>query len=376
MKKLQDAFQAASSRNPEEEDAYESGVEETSDFGLVFSSDISSGSEAEDEEEAKSSSDEESVREGGDNENADEAYEIMEEGCEESNCTSTSSEEGDQITKKCSSGYYAFLSSCLERKIMIKEFFSCESNVAKKNVLLTMLGPEHKMAAVCNFRVRRVDNKKRVIHITFLSVRKHLRRLGIGTRIIEIIKTPQMSGHYDAMVVHADLNATEFFANNGFSGDPLLNKQWASFAGEYVNCLLMTYFPPLSFGASTTNGSKLLKSIDKSIDDWLVATGNVHQMQYTLCKRLRAEVVRLQNQLLSQDSLIQVLKREVVKQAHLIDALRARAVANGQRDGDESLGLSLDAISFSTLPPPMNMESRLSLGFKGVTFKECAGDMD
>lgn len=220
-----------------------------------------------------------------------------------------SSEDGadEETSKKCFQGYHSFLAACLNRKIKVKEMFNAgKVDKIDRSSILPLLGPENRIAAVCNFRVRKVGNDKRVIHITFLSVRKHLRRIGIGTSIIDIIKTPQMSGIYDAIVVHADLNATQFFERNGFSGDPLLNKQWASFAGEYVNCLLMTYFPPLSFGYPMVSSGKLLQSIDKSIDDWLVATGSVHQMQYTLCKRLRAEVLRLQDQVLSQVSQIQL----------------------------------------------------------------------
>lgn len=308
MNQLREALHAVSLRNEDEEDAYESGTEETSEFGLVFASDVSS-EEEEEEDEGGGAADEDSseivdgnasaLGEENDSENSGDAD--VEE-TDDSSISEVTEEENEDLAHKSSQGYHSFLASCLQRKIMVKEMFSGYQTVTKKDALLPVLGPEHRIAAVCNFRVRKVDTKKRVIHITFLSVRKHLRRLGIGSRIIEIVKAPQMSGIYDAVVVHADLNATEFFIRNGFSGDPLLNKQWASFAGEYVNCLLMTYFPPLSFGNTTTSGSKLLKSIDKSIDDWLVETGNVHQMQYTLCKRLRAEVVRLQNQLLSQAS--------------------------------------------------------------------------
>ncbi|CDS43362.1 Acyl coenzyme A N acyltransferase [Echinococcus multilocularis] len=367
MTTLRKAFQAVSSKSSDDDDTYESGTEEASDFGLVFASDISSGSD----EEANAEGEAERIERisKGTTENRDDDNDTTEGCCDNKTAllSESSSEETDEETaKRCSQGYHSFLASCLERKLKIKEMFLDKSaKNLRSNALLPLLGPENRIAAVCNFRARKVDTKKRVIHITFLSVRKHLRRLGIGTRIIDIIKTPQMSGLYDAMVVHADLNATEFFARNGFSGDPLLNKQWASFAGEYVNCLLMTYFPPLSFSSPTTSSSKLLQSIDKSIDNWLVATGNVHQMQYTLCKRLRAEVVRLQNQLLSQDSLVRVLKREVVKQAHIIEGLRGRLQKCG---GDVDTGTSdPDTVTFTMLPPPLDPESQLSMSYNGTT---------
>ncbi|KAL5104211.1 hypothetical protein TcWFU_001732 [Taenia crassiceps] len=303
MNKLREAFQAASCKCSDNDDAYESGTEETSDFGLIFASDISSGSdEGDDEEEVDAEEDAEKVsrdtienRDDGDDEN-----DITEEGCDDkttlpSESSSEATNDDDEETaKKCSRGEET---------------------------------------------------------------------------------SSQMSGLYDAMVVHADLNATEFFARNGFSGDPLLNKQWASLAGEYVNCLLMTYFPPLSFGSPTTSSSKVIESIDKSIDKWLVATGDVHQMQYTLCKRLRAEVVRLQNQLLSQDSLVQVLKREVVKQAHTIEELRGR-LQKCAGDVDAGAFDSDTTFAFTLLPPPLDPESQLSISFNGVSFRDYTGDED
>ncbi|VDK23170.1 unnamed protein product [Taenia asiatica] len=378
MAKLREAFQAVSSKGSDTDDAYESGTEEASDFGLIFASDISSESGEEDDEGEDDAEEDEKTSKGTIENRDDDENDTTEEGFDGKTAVSSesSSEETDdeeETAKKCSHGYHSFLASCLERKLKIKEMFSdAGPENLHSNDLLPLLGPENRIAAVCNFRARKVDTKKRVIHITFLSVRKHLRRLGIGTRIIDIIKTPQMSGLYDAMVVHADLNATEFFARNGFSGDPLLNKQWASFAGEYVNCLLMTYFPPLSFGSPTTSSSKLIQSIDKSIDKWLLATGDVHQMQYTLCKRLRAEVVRLQNQLLSQDSLVQVLKREVLKQAHIIEELRGRL----QKCVGDVDAFETDTITFTMLPPPLDPESQLSMSFNGITFRDCAGDKD
>ncbi|VDM16803.1 unnamed protein product [Hydatigera taeniaeformis] len=377
MAKLREAFHAVSSKSTDDDDdAYESGTEEASDFGLVFASDISSGSDGEESDEE----DKQELSKGTVENKDDDDNDTTEECCDDKTAISSEScseraDDDEDTAKKCSHGYHSFLASCLERKLKVKEvFLDKNAKNLHSNDLLPLLGPENRIAAVCNFRARKVDNKKRVIHITFLSVKKHLRRLGIGTRIIDIIKTPQMSGLYDAMVVHADLNATEFFARNGFSGDPLLNKQWASFANEYVNCLLMTYFPPLSFGSPITSSSKLIQSIDKSIDKWLVDTGNVHQMQYTLCKRLRAEVLRLQNQLLAQDSLVQVLKREVVKQAHIIEELRRRLQKCGG-DADASTS-DPDTITFTMLPPPLGPDAQLSMCFNGVTLRDCAGDMD
>ncbi|KAM7541494.1 hypothetical protein Aperf_G00000045451 [Anoplocephala perfoliata] len=373
INQLKEAFESVSSRKPEENDIYQSGAEEASDFGLIFASDISSSEESEVEEEDEGEGEaDKSIRNSTDRSTNPEETDLDTDVATDAQEACSSDDENDEeALKKCFQGYYSFLAACLNRKIKVKEMFSSgRGDKINRGSILPLLGPENRIAAVCNFRARKVGADKRVIHITFLSVRKHLRRIGIGTRIIDIIKTPQMSGIYDAIVVHADLNATQFFERNGFSGDPLLNKQWASFAGEYVNCLLMTYFPPLSFGSPMVSSGKLLQSIDKSIDDWLVATGSVHQMQYTLCKRLRAEVLRLQNQVLSQDSLLHVLRREVVKQAHTIESLRERL----QKCKCEVSSDEQTAIILSLLPSPLDPDAQLSTDLNGGAYFDCAGD--
>lgn len=69
-----------------------------------------------------------------------------------------------------------------------------------------------------------------------------------------------------------------------------------------------------------------------------------------------------------------MLKREVVKQAHIIEDLRGRLQkCVGDVNADT---FDADAIAFTMLPPPLNPESQLSMSFDGVTFRDCAGDID
>ena len=43
---------------------------------------------------------------------------------------------------------------------------------------------------------------------------------------LQQIVDPKVVGHYDAVVVHADNEAVEFFQKFGFSDDVVLNSRW------------------------------------------------------------------------------------------------------------------------------------------------------
>lgn len=44
--------------------------------------------------------------------------------------------------------------------------------------------------------------------------------------LFQQILEPEVVGHYDAIVVHADNGAVEFFQKFGFSDDIVLNSRW------------------------------------------------------------------------------------------------------------------------------------------------------
>lgn len=68
--------------------------------------------------------------------------------------------------------------------------------------------------------------------------------------------------------------------------------------------------------------------------------------------------------------MVQVLKREVVRQAHIIEDLRIKLQKYNDGSSDP------DLFTINMLPPPMDPESQLSMGCNSINLKECAGDMD
>lgn len=44
--------------------------------------------------------------------------------------------------------------------------------------------------------------------------------------LFQQILEPEVVGHYDAIVVHADNGAVDFFQKFGFSDDIVLNSRW------------------------------------------------------------------------------------------------------------------------------------------------------
>ena len=174
----------------------------------------------------------------------------------------------EEKEKEYSRGYQSFLASCFERKLKMIEI-SCEDRNCivqeEKNNISSLLGPENRIAAVCNYRIKEMKDNKRIIYISSLVVRRHLRGLGVGTQILDILKSPQIAGHYDYIVVHADLSATNFYVKNGFSGDTDLNRQWSPVFGTYDNCLIMTYVPPFTSNSSDSSCSNALESDDLSV---------------------------------------------------------------------------------------------------------------
>lgn len=255
-----EAYRKAHSRNPKYKYFSLSDAKENTDFDLIYDSDVSSDSE----------SCQEALSESGESTQHSEIEQgTIKEAESQLVDNSDDEDENNEMDRRYSKGYHAFLASCLARKLKLKELFS-QNNRGSQEVfssVRSMLGPENRLAAVCSFRARRMTNNKRIIYISMMAVRKHHRGLGIGTEILNIIKSPRISGHYDAIVVHADLDATRFYIKNEFSSDPVLNKQWSSIASEYENSLLMTYVPTTSSETSDTSSSDVFVSFDESEDD-------------------------------------------------------------------------------------------------------------
>ncbi|VDN13854.1 unnamed protein product [Dibothriocephalus latus] len=214
MSKIRKTLFALRNAKVGEDDEYETSCANTSEYELVFASDLSETTEEMEEEvneeDNKGEDEEKNIKK---EKQPDEDEPESHNSSSSSNSSSSGSEnessdtESEEPDYHCSRGYHTFVKSCLQRKLVIREMI--EQNVFKRdsNVAIPLIGPEHRVAAVCTFHTRNIEPDKRIVHIVFMTVRKHLRRLGIGSKILDILKSTDISGSYDAVVVHADNNA-------------------------------------------------------------------------------------------------------------------------------------------------------------------------
>ncbi|XP_042609050.1 uncharacterized protein si:dkeyp-50b9.1 [Cyprinus carpio] len=81
------------------------------------------------------------------------------------------------------------------------------------------------MAAAC-YELKILSTGDMVLQLSLLAVRKRYRHLGIGSYIMELLKTQSIVGKYDTLVAHADTDAKGFFKFHRLTDDPLLNDQF------------------------------------------------------------------------------------------------------------------------------------------------------
>ncbi|CAC5356569.1 unnamed protein product [Mytilus coruscus] len=157
-------------------------------------------------------------------------------------------------------------------------------------------------------------HKERVVHLTLVTVRKRFRKYGLGKYLLQQIIDPAIVGQYDAVVVHADNAAVDFFQKYGFSDDIVLNSRWSDLAEQFTNCTLMCYLPGFS-------GHSLLKTIkipdfevfelEQEFNKWKSKTTEVYQNQVSIVMRMKHEIIQLKA----------LLKALVDRQQKLIETL-------------------------------------------------------
>ncbi|KTF74003.1 hypothetical protein cypCar_00035988, partial [Cyprinus carpio] len=101
------------------------------------------------------------------------------------------------------------------------------------------------MAAAC-YELKILSTGDMVLQLSLLAVRKRYRHLGIGSYIMELLKTQSIVGKYDTLVAHADTDAKGFFKFHGLTDDPLLNDQFKELKDDWTNSILMSYLPPFT----------------------------------------------------------------------------------------------------------------------------------
>ncbi|XP_052777433.1 uncharacterized protein LOC128214809 isoform X2 [Mya arenaria] len=211
-------------------------------------------------------------------------------------------EEDDDDEEDFSKGINTFISSVTDRRKARK---TCDGPVTED-----ILGIENRIIGCATFEKKYVKHRDRVIHLTIVSVRKRCRGFGVGRYLLSQVVEPKVVGNYDAVVVHADNEAVDFFQKFGFSDDIVLNSRWKELAEQFTNCTLMCYLPGFS-------GHRLLSAIkipgvemfelEQELLKWKEKTLEVYQQQVTCMMRMKHEIIQLKYTATTQDKFLKAL---------------------------------------------------------------------
>ncbi|XP_064624979.1 uncharacterized protein LOC135486244 isoform X2 [Lineus longissimus] len=206
-------------------------------------------------------------------------------------------EEEEEEEEDFSKGMNAFIKAVEERR---KERQSHTGPYKVEHV-----GIENRLVGCATMEKKYCKNYK-VVHLTLIVVRKRFRKWGIGKYLLHQIKDPMVVGAYDAVVVHADNSATEFFGRYNFSDDIILNSRWSDLAEQFTNCTLMCYLPPFTGQGVLGNMTAAidLVSMEEELKKWKEKSVEAYQAQITCATRLRNEIIQLRAVVNSQQGLI------------------------------------------------------------------------
>ncbi|XP_026059088.1 uncharacterized protein LOC113043735 isoform X3 [Carassius auratus] len=154
------------------------------------------------------------------------------------------------------------------------------------------------MAAAC-YELKILSTGDMVLQLSLLAVRKRYRHLGIGSYMMELLKTQSIVGKYDTLVAHADTDAIGFFKFHGLTDDPLLNDQFKELKDDWTNSILMSYLPPFTTDLEMRNPvfSLSLREVEMNMDVARSQALFAYQQQVMCVTRLLEEVKILRKQL-------------------------------------------------------------------------------
>ncbi|XP_067678316.1 uncharacterized protein [Haliotis asinina] len=169
------------------------------------------------------------------------------------------------------------------------------------------IGIENRLLACATFEKKFVRHKDRVIHLTLISVRPTYRGFGLGKFLMSQVVDSTVVGNYEAVVVHADNSAVEFFQKFGFSDDTVLNSRWSELAEQFTNCTLMCFLPGFT-ALSLLNTSKALGTeaieMEQEFNVWKNKTLEAYQAQVSCVMRMKHEILQLKSIVKSQSDLM------------------------------------------------------------------------
>ncbi|KAH9523692.1 hypothetical protein Btru_040667 [Bulinus truncatus] len=213
-------------------------------------------------------------------------------------------EEDDGAEENYTKGIHTFIKSSFERR-RLRENSDCL-------MPQSAIGIENRLLGCVTFEKKFIQEKQRIVHITLISIRPRYRHYKIGQYLLSKCVSPVITGNFEAVVVHADNSAVNFFGKYGFSSDVALNKKWSELADAFTNCTLMTYFPPFSGHSLLT--TKVTKEqdadmfeIDQELEMWQRKSQEAYQGQLTCILKFRNEILQLKNTIRVQNELLNKL---------------------------------------------------------------------
>ncbi|EDV23006.1 expressed hypothetical protein [Trichoplax adhaerens] len=181
-----------------------------------------------------------------------------------------SSESDNSEEENYSAGIDEFIEAARERRRMIAD--STGGELSTK-----LIGPECLLVGCATFERAYRRGNERVGQISLLAVRNRYRRCHIGKYLLEIIMNVNIMGEYDAIAAYVDDGAKDFFLNNGFSDDVLLNSRYKKYINHWINSTLMCYLPMVS--AVNINNAGSLDEIVEECEKWRQKSLEAYQMQ-------------------------------------------------------------------------------------------------
>ncbi|XP_051740169.1 uncharacterized protein si:dkeyp-50b9.1 isoform X2 [Ctenopharyngodon idella] len=161
------------------------------------------------------------------------------------------------------------------------------------------VGVESLIVAAACYEVKLLSTGETVLQLSLLAVRKRYWRLGIGSYIMELLKTQSVVGQYDALVAHVDTDAIGFFKRHEFTDDLLLNDKFKELKDDWTNSILMSYLPPFTTDLEMRNPvfSLSLRELETDMDMARLQALYAYQQQVVCVTRLLKEVKTLREQL-------------------------------------------------------------------------------
>ncbi|XP_005102219.2 uncharacterized protein LOC101854343 isoform X2 [Aplysia californica] len=199
-------------------------------------------------------------------------------------------EDEDEEEEDYSKGIQTFITKAIERR---KNRDACDGILSPN-----LIGIENRLLACATFEKKFIQHKERVIHLTLISVRPRYRKYRMGRYLLSKCLSPTVVGQHEAVVVHADNSAVDFFRKFGFSDDTVLNSKWSELADAFTNCTLMSFLPGFSghsllYTDITRDMDPDLYDIDHELKSWQAKSKEAYQGHLCCLMRLRNEILQL-----------------------------------------------------------------------------------